>query len=115
MADSPDLSRTRELSQRLFGGARYRIEVGAAIAESDGLVCIVDLARQLGDPPGKGSVNTELKVFEKAGLLTRPDERRGGRIWLLRQESPFWDMCHKLRDNPARPQVRRRRRVSARN
>jgi hypothetical protein len=113
LADNTDLSGARELSQSLFGGARYRIEVGAAIAESDGLVCIVDLARRLGDPPGKGSVNTELKVFERAGLLTRPDKRRGGRVWLLRQKSPFWDMCLKLRNDTASAQGRRR--ADARN
>jgi hypothetical protein len=101
MADDIDL--TRELSRHLFGGAKYRIEVGAAIAESDGVVCMVDLIRQLGDPPGKSSVNTELKVLEKAGLLGRPDERRSGRIYLLRQDSPFWEMCRQLRDTTTQP------------
>jgi hypothetical protein len=101
MADDIDLTRTRELSRHLFGGANYRVEVGAAIAESDGLICMVDLVRQLGDPPGKSSVNAELKVLEKAGLLGRPDERRGGRIYLLREDSPFWEMCRQLRDATA--------------
>jgi hypothetical protein len=103
MPDDIDLTDTRELSRNLFGGARYRIEVAAAIAESDGIVCMVDLIRLLGDPPGKSSVNTELKVLEKTGLLTRPDERRGGRIYLVREESPFWEMCQKVRDSTARP------------
>lgn len=103
MADDIDLSVTRELSRQLFGGANYRIEVGAAIADSDGLVCMVDLIRELGDPPGKSSVNAELKILEKAGLLSRPDGRRSGRIYLLRQASAYWEMCKKLRDETARP------------
>jgi hypothetical protein len=102
MADDIDLIATRELSRSLFGGANYRIEIAAAIAESDGLVCMVDLIRALGDPPGKSSVNAELKVLEKAGLLSRPDPRRGGRIYLLRQQSAFWDMCKRLRDETAK-------------
>jgi hypothetical protein len=105
MADDIDLTRTRELSRNLFGGANYRIEIAAAIAESDGLVCMVDLVRQLGDPPGKSSVNAELKVLEKAGLLGRPDARRGGRIYLLREDSPFWEMCRQLLATTAHPEA----------
>ena len=36
----------RERSRVLFGGAQYRIEIGAAIADGDGVVCIKDLAQQ---------------------------------------------------------------------
>jgi hypothetical protein len=93
MSDEVDMSETRRLSHELFGGAQYRIEVGAAIAESDGTVCMADLVKQLGDPPGKSSVNAELKVLERAGLLTRPAERHERRIELVREESPYWEMC----------------------
>jgi hypothetical protein len=102
MADDIDLTATRELSQTLFGGAQYRIEVGAAIAESDGVVCAVDLVRLLGDPPGKSSVNTELKVLERAKLLTRPRGRTDRRVPLARQDSPWWEMCIGLRDATAK-------------
>lgn len=98
MADVIDLTATRELSRTLFGGAQYRIEVGAAIAESDGIVCMVDLVRLLGDPPGKSSVNTELKVLERAKLLSRPNIKRDRRIDLFRQESSYWQMCFELHE-----------------
>jgi hypothetical protein len=89
-----DRSSTRAMSRALFGGAQYRLEVGAAIAMSDGLVCIKELADLLGDPPGTGSVNTELKVLEKAGLLTRaPKEPGTRRVYLLREESQYWTFC----------------------
>lgn len=109
MADDIDLTATRDLSHTLFGGAQYRIEVGAAIAESDGIVCMVDLVKLLGDPPGKSSVNAELKVLERAKLLTRPNIVKDRRIDLLRQDSPWWGMCLGLRDATAK----RRRRRSA--
>jgi hypothetical protein len=87
----------RQQSRALFGGAQYRAEVGAAIARGDGVVCIKDLAGDLGDPPGTGSVNTELKVLERAGLLTRaPRERGERRVYLLRQPSPYWDLCQQM-------------------
>jgi hypothetical protein len=92
-----------------------RIEVGAAIAESDGIVCQVDLVKLLGDPPGKSSVNAELKVLERANLLTRPNVTKDRRIDLVRQDSPWWDMCLGLREATARsargevpPRCRRR-------
>jgi hypothetical protein len=109
MADDIDLTATRELSHTLFGGAQYRIEVGAAIAESDGIVCAVDLVKLLGDPPGKSSVNAELKVLERASLLTRPNLRADRRVHLVRQDSPWWDMCLGLRDATAKKRGRRRR------
>ena len=106
MADDIDLTATRELSQTLLG-AQYRIEVGAAIAESDGIVCMVDLVKSLGDPPGKSSVNAELKVLERANLLTRPNIKKDRRIDLVRQDSPWWDVCVGLRDATAKKRARR--------
>lgn len=90
--------RLRERSRALFGGAQYRLEVGAAIADGDGIVCIKDLAEELGDPPGTGSVNTELKVLERSGLLERADRPRGERrVYLLRRESGYWKFCQEAR------------------
>lgn len=99
-SDVETAERIRVLSGALFGGARYRVEVGAAIADGDGVVCIKDLAAELGDPPGTGSVNTELKVLERARLLVRaPRERAERRVFLLRQPSAYWTLCQELRDS----------------
>src|SRR5688572_12622972 len=96
--------RLRERSRALFGGAQYRLEVGAAIADGDGIVCIKDLAAQLGDPPGTGSVNTELKVLERSGLLGRVARERGERrVYLLRKESSYWKFCQEARDDALPP------------
>jgi hypothetical protein len=104
--------RIRERSRALFGGAQYRLEVGAAIAEGDGIVCIKDLADELGDPPGKGSVNAELKVLEHAGLLNRtprtPGERR---VYLMRQRSAYWTFCKEARDAVLPPTRQRQSRT----
>jgi hypothetical protein len=99
MSVSSDVSRQklRTLSRALFGGAQYRLEVGLAIAECDGLVCIKDLAEDLGDPPGTGSVNTELKVLERAGLLVRMAPEKGERrVYLARQDSMYWEFCREM-------------------
>jgi DNA-binding MarR family transcriptional regulator len=96
-SDAARLAEVRALSRALFGGAQYRLEVGRAIAEGDGLVCIKDLADHLGDPPGNASVNAELKVLERAGLLVRvPREKGERRIYLARQESTYWTLCQEL-------------------
>lgn len=102
--------RLRERSRALFGGAQYRLEVGAAIADGDGIVCITDLAELLGDPPGKGSVNTELKVLERSGLLHRVDRGRGERrVYLIRADSNYWKFCQEARDAATRPGARHQR------
>jgi hypothetical protein len=96
MTPKQDMGLVRSRSRALFG-AQYRVEVGAAIARSDGIVCIKELALQLGDPPGTGSVNAELKVLERAGLLARAPRPRGERhVYLLRQESAYWGLCAEL-------------------
>jgi hypothetical protein len=104
MTDALATQRVRDLSRTLFGGGQYRLEIGAAIADGDGVVCIKDLADELADAyadaPGKGSVNTELKVLERAGLLVRgPRERSERRVYLLRQDSAYWEACRELRDS----------------
>jgi DNA-binding MarR family transcriptional regulator len=92
------LRQLRQRSRWLFG-AQYRVEVGAAIASGDGVVCIKDLAEELGDPPGMSSVNAELKVLERAGLLVRAPRQRGERrVYLLRQPSSYWGLCRELHE-----------------
>jgi hypothetical protein len=41
--DAKVVAEIRALSRALFGGAQYRVEIGRAIADGDGLVCIKDL------------------------------------------------------------------------
>ena len=87
----------RGLCRSLFGGAQYRLEVGDAVAVGDGLVCIKDLAQQLGDPPDSGSVNAELKMREKGGLLVRvPRENGEPRVYIIRQDSAYWTLCQEM-------------------
>jgi hypothetical protein len=87
----------RDLSRTLFGGAQYRLEIACAIAAGDGVVCIKDLAEVLGDPPGQGSVNTELKRLEQAGLLKRQPKSTGDRrVMLKREECGYWACCEEL-------------------
>ncbi len=96
------LAELRALSRTLFGGAQYRLEIGLAIADGDGLVSIKDLADELGDPPGTGSVNTELKVLERAALLKRAPKQQGERrVYLARQESAYWNLCRELASRSA--------------
>lgn len=86
----------RELSRVLFGGAQYRLEVGAAL-RSDELTNIKELAEQLGDPPGTASVNTELKRLEEAGLLIRlPRVGSDRRVHLRARSSSYWELCREL-------------------
>lgn len=88
----------RDLSRILFGGAQYRLEVGAALA-SEELTSIKDLAERLGDPPGTPSVNTELKRLEEAGLLIRlPRVGSDRRVHLRARTSSYWDTCRELAD-----------------
>jgi len=86
----------RNLSRILFGGAQYRLEVGAAL-NTGGLTSIKDLAELLGDPPGTASVNTELKQLEKAGLLERlPHVGSERRVHLRPVSSTYWQTCRDL-------------------
>jgi DNA-binding MarR family transcriptional regulator len=86
----------RDLSRILFGGAQYRLEVGAALS-SEEVTNIKDLAERLGDPPGTASVNTELKRLEEAGLLQRlPRVGSDRRVHLRVRTSSYWETCREL-------------------
>jgi len=89
--DDPDRRATRALSKLLFGGAGYRIEIGAAIAELR-RVNTTELADQL--DVARQSVNQELRVLEHAGLLRRIRRRGKGRaVFFAPQRSGYWRWC----------------------
>jgi DNA-binding MarR family transcriptional regulator len=99
LPDVKDIEAVRRRSRALFGGAQYRIEVGAAIADGDGITCLTDLAEHFKGSPGTASVNTELKVLEAAGLLTRATKAKGERrVFLRRLPSVYWELCQEIRD-----------------
>lgn len=83
----------RDLSGALFGGARYRLEVGAVIDAHDRLANTSEIARILGDPPGKGGVDRELKILETAGLLGRVSPKGKKPVYWQADASPYWKMC----------------------
>lgn len=89
--DAPDPKRraARAFSKALFGGARYRIEVGAAI-ETTEPVNTARLAEQLNI--ARQSVNQELRVLVDAGLLTRTS-RQGREVYYVPEQSAYWSWC----------------------
>jgi hypothetical protein len=97
----------RDLSKRLFE-ARYRLEVGAAIADClrrGERFCNKNLADALGSPPGPNGVSNELKKLKAAGLIEI--EGGGDRTKYLRaRRSGYWEACLELRDQ-AQELVRR--------
>jgi biotin operon repressor len=83
---------TRHLSKVLFGGAQYRLEVGAAVAgTSDGIVSVPSLAKELGLVAQ--SVNQEVLLLERAGLLVRTDAMGGRTVYFQREASTYWSFC----------------------
>jgi hypothetical protein len=92
---------TRVLSRRLFGGAQYRLEVGHAIAESkDGLVSVPQLSQDL--ILVAQSVNQELLLLERVGLLSRMDDLGGRTVYFQRQDSAYWSFCREATTEAAR-------------
>ena len=91
---------TRVLSSRLFGGAHYRLEVAAAIAEGDGLVNLTALMQELPlSADRKVSVNNEIARLRNVGLLVPiEDPATVRRRWLRRVDSPCWQAFLDLRD-----------------
>jgi predicted transcriptional regulator len=81
----------RAFSKALFGGGRYRAEIGAAIHEK-GIVNTSELADQLDLP--KQTVNQELRLLERIGLLMRDETNDSSRkVFLRRQDSIYWAFC----------------------
>jgi DNA-binding IclR family transcriptional regulator len=83
---SPEHLRT--VSEVLFG-QRYRLEVMLAIAFSeDGLVCLTDLARDLGLTPS--NLQNPLRDLVRCGLLSRLPPGDSRRRYYRRNESLAW-------------------------
>lgn len=86
----------RALSKRLFGGARYRLEIGRAIA-GEKTVNTSELADLLG--LSRQSVNQELLLLAGAGLLTRiPTLDSERKVYWAREESMYWEFCKETWD-----------------
>ena len=94
---------TRVLSRSVFGGAAYRLEIGAAIADTGGIANASELADTLGI--SRQSVTAELQVLERAGLVGPPD-RSGRKAYRLAHPSGYWALCRKWRDSA--PEMLRR-------
>jgi predicted transcriptional regulator len=89
--DDISVSAIRSFSKVLFGGGRYRVEIGAAIHEK-GIVNTSELADQLDLP--KQTVNQELRLLERIGLLLRDETDDSSRkVFLRRQDSIYWAFC----------------------
>lgn len=100
VADTSDPTQraSRALSKLLFGGATYRLEIGAAIAATP-IVNTAELSRALSVV--RQSVNQELRILERAGLLIRAPGS-GREVYLWRQESRYWAWCEEAHANAAR-------------
>ena len=96
----------REISRLIFGGAHYRVEVGAAILDAKGIANTSELAAAL--RLSRQSVNQELGLLERAGLLTRSDGE-GRKVYLRANPSPYWELCAQLRDEGRQMLLRNRR------
>lgn len=94
----------RFVSRAVFGGATYRIEIGAAIADRD-IVNTAELAEDLGIV--RQSVNKELQILESVGLLTRPPRGEGRKVFLMKEPSAYWEWCKEAMTN-AREMLDRR-------
>lgn len=81
---------TRALSRRLYGGAQYRIEVGAALARSR-LASTIDIAEQLEIP--RQTVHQELRALEQAGLVSRTPLDAGRKVFYVAHDSSYWEWC----------------------
>lgn len=91
MNADPSLLAARTFSRLLFGGAHYRLEVGAAIAR-ESFVNTSGLADRLG--LSRQAVNHELHLLERAGLLDRVSAVNGERaVYFGARSSPYWAFC----------------------
>jgi biotin operon repressor len=84
------LRASRAYSRLLFGGARYRVEIGVAIRARP-VVNTAELADELG--LSRQSVNQELRLLERCGLLCRVDGDSARKVYLIPQPSLYWDFC----------------------
>jgi DNA-binding IclR family transcriptional regulator len=86
----------------LFGGAQYRVEIGAAIADRGFVANTAELAAELGI--NRQSVHQELTLLERVGLLVRApragDSER--KVYFTAQPSSHWGTCLEARADAAR-------------
>jgi len=91
---NPDRSR----SKLIFGGAQYRAEIGSVIRSGE-ILCCAEITSRLSDPPGRASINAEVRLLEDAGLLER-QPRTGKTVYLRAVDTPYWDACRSLAAHP---------------
>jgi DNA-binding MarR family transcriptional regulator len=86
---------TRALSKIVFGGAQYRIEIGAAIAALEDFKYFngSEIAERIG--VSKQTVSHELRMLEDAGLIVRipraDDSAR--KVFYTPTPSVYWQWC----------------------
>jgi hypothetical protein len=91
---SCDIEELRSLSRTLFGQA-LRLEVMIAIAGSDGLVNLTDLAIAIG-VQNSSRIQKPLDDLKAAGLLSGDDASDSRRRWLRRSNSLVWQWVMEL-------------------
>src|SRR4051812_2260198 len=100
----------RAASRALYGGAQYRIEIGAAIAElsEPRVVTTAQTVRAISGI-SRQSVHHELRALEAAGLLTREDLPDRREVYWVPVDSLYWSSCLELRDRAEERLDRRQR------
>lgn len=91
---SVDIDKLRGLSRILFGQA-LRLEVMIAIARSDGLVNLTDLAAAIG-VQNSSRIQKPLDDLKAAGLLVEAELGDSRRRWLHRSDSLVWQWVVEL-------------------
>jgi DNA-binding MarR family transcriptional regulator len=85
----------RALSKTVFGGAQYRVEIGATIAERGDFNAFD--AGELSEKTGisKQSISHELRMLEEAGLIERvpPAKDSPRKVFYTRTASAYWAWC----------------------
>lgn len=94
MAPACDIEKLRGLSRMLFGQA-LRLEVMIAIARSDGLVNLTDLATAIG-VQNSSRIQKPLDDLKAAGLLFEDTGGDSRRRWLRRSDSLAWQWVMEL-------------------
>jgi hypothetical protein len=89
-----DIEKLRNLSRTLFGQA-LRLEVMIAIAKSDGLVNLTDLAAAIGIQ-NSSRIQKPLDDLKTAGLLIEHTASDSRRRWLRRSNSLVWQWVLEL-------------------
>lgn len=86
----------RQLSRDAFGQT-YRLEVMLAVAESpDGLICLTDLAQELGI--SASNVQLALQSLVKTDLVARLPRGDSRRRHYVRNPSAAWDWAQQMKD-----------------